>query len=194
MANAFVDLLRRREKPLALAAGFLVLVGSAVVHGLWTDRWDDGRDLEHALGRLDAIPLNVGLWQGRELELDGRVMRRGRRQPNEQCDLQCREQPPRTGRQSLRQQQLQGDRDQYRGQRRPQRLRTRRRWVRPAGQQTPISLVVRLRHRRTAYAELRAVQLPTGRSRFDARRLQALRVQRPNLDRRLMVGRDSQPC
>ena len=43
MANALIDLLRRREKPLALAAGFLVLVGSAVVHGLWTDRWDDGR-------------------------------------------------------------------------------------------------------------------------------------------------------
>jgi hypothetical protein len=70
MTAALADMLRRHERRLALTAAFVLLVGSAVVHGLWTDRWSSGRDLEAALNRLDAIPLVAPHWRGRVQELD----------------------------------------------------------------------------------------------------------------------------
>jgi hypothetical protein len=63
MASALMNILR--DKRLPLAAGLVLLVGAAVVHGLWTDRWNDGQDLERALARLDWIPLNADPWKGR---------------------------------------------------------------------------------------------------------------------------------
>jgi hypothetical protein len=51
-------------------AGFLVLIISAIVHGVWTHRWSEDGDLDCALESLDAIPGSVGPWKGREQPLE----------------------------------------------------------------------------------------------------------------------------
>jgi len=58
------------SRTLPLAAGLAVLVAAGLVHGLWSNRWGDNRDLEAAAGRLRAIPLDVAGWKGHEKKID----------------------------------------------------------------------------------------------------------------------------
>ncbi len=61
---------RLGDRRLAPLAGLVLLLAVAVVHGLWTDRWNDGSDLERALARLDNLPREAGAWTGRDQPLD----------------------------------------------------------------------------------------------------------------------------
>ena len=47
-----------------VGAGVLILVGTGVVHGLWTERWHKSRELEDAVARIDFLPDQVGDWKG----------------------------------------------------------------------------------------------------------------------------------
>jgi hypothetical protein len=47
-----------------------VIVAAGVVHGLWSGRWSDGREVRAAVERLHEVPLAVGDWQGREQPTD----------------------------------------------------------------------------------------------------------------------------
>jgi hypothetical protein len=79
MASSIADMLRRQERRLTLIAALVLLVGAAVVHGLWTDRWNSGRDLDVALDRLDTIPLAAPHWRGRVHELEDEQAQTARR-------------------------------------------------------------------------------------------------------------------
>ena len=57
----------RRTLPLVTA--FVVVIGSGIAHGLWTDRWSTSEELRHAAERVGQIPLDVGDWRGEEKEL-----------------------------------------------------------------------------------------------------------------------------
>jgi hypothetical protein len=50
------------------AAG--MLVGSGVVHGVWTDRWSEQTDLKDAASKLEKLPMTIGGWQGANVEMD----------------------------------------------------------------------------------------------------------------------------
>jgi len=52
---------------LAIPVGLAVLLAAAVVHGLWTDRWEPSMELERAAQRLAELPPDIGSWKG-ELE------------------------------------------------------------------------------------------------------------------------------
>jgi hypothetical protein len=66
MKAALADWLRRREQWLVLTSALILLLGAAAVHGLWTDRWGGRRELEDALARMSAIPLEAVEWRGQE--------------------------------------------------------------------------------------------------------------------------------
>jgi hypothetical protein len=70
MKTELRSLLERARVHLLVAAALVLLVGAAVVHGVWTDRWGDTGDLEAALKRMDDVPLIAGPWHGKELALD----------------------------------------------------------------------------------------------------------------------------
>jgi hypothetical protein len=63
-------MLMKRSLP-AVAAVALVVV-SGVVHGFWTGRWTGDRG-GAAAARLDQVALDLGDWQGRDLDVDARV-------------------------------------------------------------------------------------------------------------------------
>ena len=50
-----------------LAAALFVVTG--LVHGYWTDRWSASEDTTEAALRLQDIPMNIGDWEGRDLEV-----------------------------------------------------------------------------------------------------------------------------
>lgn len=50
------------------AAG--MLVGSGVVHGVWTDRWSEQSDLKAAAARLERLPMTLGAWHGSVVEME----------------------------------------------------------------------------------------------------------------------------
>ncbi len=76
------------EKPpvIPVILGIVLVVGSAIVDGVWTGRWKASEELKLAVRHLDRVPLAVGDWVGRAVavdprelvaaELDGGVMRR----------------------------------------------------------------------------------------------------------------------
>jgi Protein of unknown function (DUF3485) len=39
------------------------------VYGLWTDRWGNAQAVEDAVARLELVPMTIGDWQARPLEL-----------------------------------------------------------------------------------------------------------------------------
>jgi hypothetical protein len=53
-----------------IKAGLVLVVLSGLLHGVWTRRWKDGRELETAVARLNDVPLTVGEWSGRDEGLD----------------------------------------------------------------------------------------------------------------------------
>jgi hypothetical protein len=57
-------------RKLAIVVGVMVLVGSGVVHGLWTDRWNPSDEVERAGERLADLPADVGSWKGEPVKQD----------------------------------------------------------------------------------------------------------------------------
>jgi hypothetical protein len=47
-----------------------VLIGTGVVHGLWTDRWTVSTKPEACAAKLSCLPMSIGDWNGRSLEVD----------------------------------------------------------------------------------------------------------------------------
>jgi hypothetical protein len=70
MKTDLLSLMHRARGRLLVVAALVLLVGAAVVHGLWTDRWGDAGDLEAALKHMNDVPLTAGPWQGKEHALD----------------------------------------------------------------------------------------------------------------------------
>lgn len=52
----------RRIAPLGL--GLAIVLGTGVVHGVWSGRWGDAPSVGAAAARLDQIPLQIGDWEG----------------------------------------------------------------------------------------------------------------------------------
>jgi Protein of unknown function (DUF3485) len=61
-----------RLLPLIVAVSAVVAAG--VMHGLRTDRWGAKADVKAAAARLDDVPLKVGEWEGRPMEIDARQL------------------------------------------------------------------------------------------------------------------------
>jgi Protein of unknown function (DUF3485) len=57
-----------RLLPFAIAAGILLVSG--LLHGLWSERWGRAEQPAAFAARLPRVPLTVGDWEGRDLELD----------------------------------------------------------------------------------------------------------------------------
>lgn len=55
---------------LVIVSACLVLVGSGVVHGVWTDRWSDRSDLVGAARQLEELPTTIGAWHGSNIEME----------------------------------------------------------------------------------------------------------------------------
>jgi hypothetical protein len=45
-----------------------VLAAAGVVHGFWTDRWARNEATDAAVARLQDVPLQVGEWQGEDID------------------------------------------------------------------------------------------------------------------------------
>jgi hypothetical protein len=71
--------LRQPRNQLIVASAMLLFVVTAVVQGIWTDRWNGKQDLQKALAKLDHAPLSAGTWTGRLAELDAEMLDRARR-------------------------------------------------------------------------------------------------------------------
>ena len=57
-------------RPLPLLAALIVLVVSGLVHGFWTQRWHTLEALDKAVTRLPTVPIQIGGWQGVNIEVD----------------------------------------------------------------------------------------------------------------------------
>jgi Protein of unknown function (DUF3485) len=53
-----------------IIAGLVVLVGSAVLHGQWTGRWEAADPGQATAGRLDQVPLTLGEWEGQTVPVN----------------------------------------------------------------------------------------------------------------------------
>jgi hypothetical protein len=58
------------RKTLPLLTGLALLSLAALVHGVWTGRWEASHALEGASARVREVPLAFGDWQGQELPPD----------------------------------------------------------------------------------------------------------------------------
>jgi hypothetical protein len=61
-----------RILPIATAVVALVVCG--VVHGLWTDRWVEKTDPDTIAARFETLPLQIGDWEGKTVEVSPREM------------------------------------------------------------------------------------------------------------------------
>jgi len=51
-----------------------LLLGDGLLFGLWTNRWQDSRQLAEAVAGLERVPLTIGAWRGQPLRpLDERA-------------------------------------------------------------------------------------------------------------------------
>ena len=58
------------RKSLPLLTGLALLTLAALVHGVWTGRWQPSYALEEAAARVKDVPLSFGDWRGEELPPD----------------------------------------------------------------------------------------------------------------------------
>jgi len=47
-----------------------LLLTAGVLHGLWTERWQPSTALAEAAARVHDVPLDIGDWQGEDVEVD----------------------------------------------------------------------------------------------------------------------------
>ena len=59
---------------LPLAAAFLLMALSGVLHGLWTGRWGPSPDLQAAASRCENMAMNLGGWEGQPAKIDPRQL------------------------------------------------------------------------------------------------------------------------
>jgi hypothetical protein len=59
---------------LLVAGATFLMVGAGVIHGLRTDRWGAKADIESAASRLDGVPMTMGEWEGRPMEINARQL------------------------------------------------------------------------------------------------------------------------
>lgn len=45
------------------------LIGTGIVHGYWSDRWSPDRQVADAADQLGSIPMQIGEWEGKDLEV-----------------------------------------------------------------------------------------------------------------------------
>jgi hypothetical protein len=64
-------------RPLPILIVLSVIVLSGVVDGFWTDRWTVTEELHAATAKLATVPMTVGDWDGRSLEIDARALEIG---------------------------------------------------------------------------------------------------------------------
>ena len=57
-------------RTLPLAIGLFVVLTSALVQGVWTQRWQKSADMEAAVRRLNDAPGDLGTWKAERVELD----------------------------------------------------------------------------------------------------------------------------
>jgi hypothetical protein len=57
-------------RSLYIMAAVLVVLGTGLAHGLWTNRWLNSDEPGASAARLDNLPLDIGDWHGRELKMD----------------------------------------------------------------------------------------------------------------------------
>jgi hypothetical protein len=65
-------------RTLPIVAAFAVVLGTGVVHGLWTGRWQQSAELREAVARLEHLPGAVGRWQPADAPLDPEELRMAR--------------------------------------------------------------------------------------------------------------------
>lgn len=53
-----------------LLAGLIIVMGTALVQGLWTQRWQQSAVMEVALHRLSYTPGDLGTWKAEPVEFD----------------------------------------------------------------------------------------------------------------------------
>ncbi|HWG41385.1 MAG TPA: exosortase-associated EpsI family protein [Gemmataceae bacterium] len=61
-------------RSIPLLAGLIVVIGVAVVQGVWTQRWQTSADLETAVERLAHAPGNLGSWKAEAVEFDAEAL------------------------------------------------------------------------------------------------------------------------
>jgi hypothetical protein len=47
-----------------------LLLTAGLLHGIWTERWQPSTALSEAADRLHNVPLDIGDWQGKDIEVD----------------------------------------------------------------------------------------------------------------------------
>jgi len=66
----------QRMRWLVLGVGAAIILATAIVQGVWSDRWiDTTTDSLHLAARIERIPLTLGDWQGTEQPIDARAAR-----------------------------------------------------------------------------------------------------------------------
>src|SRR5436309_3557520 len=50
-------------------AASAALVAAGLVHGFWTDRWAPAVETQAAAERLPTLPLEIGDWKGKDLDV-----------------------------------------------------------------------------------------------------------------------------
>jgi hypothetical protein len=55
-------------------AALPLVIAFGVADGLWSDRWGPSPDLDQAVHRLEAVPLDVGNWQGQAKTVPARQL------------------------------------------------------------------------------------------------------------------------
>jgi len=57
-----------------LLAGLLIVLGTGLVHGVWTQRWQKSTVIDEAVGRTLTLPAEVGDWQSEPMEVSAEEM------------------------------------------------------------------------------------------------------------------------
>src|SRR5262245_45731930 len=65
-----------RQLPLMVALG--LLLGSGLVHGLWTERWDSSSVVEEAAARVKDVPAKAGPWSSVDVEVEAEAYQQAR--------------------------------------------------------------------------------------------------------------------
>ena len=74
--NSFRLWISRWGRYIPVAAAVVMVLGAAVVQGLWSDRWSDpGADARELVGLLEKVPMTIGDWEAEELPTSDRELR-----------------------------------------------------------------------------------------------------------------------
>ncbi|HEV3237223.1 MAG TPA: exosortase-associated EpsI family protein [Gemmataceae bacterium] len=57
-------------RSLYVLVGLLLLLGTGLVHGIWTNRWLSTDEPQASAARLDSLPIDFGEWHGTELSIN----------------------------------------------------------------------------------------------------------------------------